>query len=137
MKKLAFLFALLFLAAMALAATKPAPAPTPTPLVLSGTLVNGLREIAVTAKKYEFIPDPIVVNMGEKVRLKITATDTDHGFGLDDFKIDQKLPKGATQIVEFTPDKTGAFVVRCTEFCGFGHMKMKSKFIVLPAAAKK
>ena len=132
MKKLVVLFLLILMATTAMAATKTVPAVT----ALSGTIVNGVREIAVTAKKYVFIPDPIVVTRGEKVRLKITATDTDHGFGLADFKIEQKLPKGTTQIIEFTPDKAGTFTVRCTEFCGLGHMGMKSKFIVLPLAAK-
>lgn len=63
MKKIFSLFLLLVLAALALAATKPEPAVP----VLSGTMVNGVRVITVTAKKYEFIPNPIVVNMGEKV----------------------------------------------------------------------
>jgi cytochrome c oxidase subunit 2 len=135
MRKIFLLFLILGLAALTIAATKPAPAPVVQ--VVSGTLVNGVRVITVTAKKYEFIPNPIVVIMGEKVLLKITATDVDHGFGLKDFKIDQKLPKGAEQTIGFTPDKTGTFTVRCTEFCGMGHIGMKGKFIVLPAAVVK
>lgn len=105
-------------------------------LPLSGTVKDGVREITVTAKKYEFSPDPIGVKQGEKVRLKITATDTDHGFGVQEYKIDQKLPVGKEQIVEFTADQAGTFVVKCTVFCGFGHGSMKGQLIVQPVLAK-
>jgi cytochrome c oxidase subunit 2 len=103
---------------------------------LSGTVKDGIREITVTAKKYEFSPDPIGVKQGEKVRLKITATDTEHGFGVKEYKIDQKLPVGKEQIVEFTADQAGTFVVKCTVFCGFGHGSMKGQLIVQPIPAK-
>ncbi|MDD5491099.1 MAG: cupredoxin domain-containing protein [bacterium] len=103
---------------------------------LSGTVKDGVREITVTAKKYEFSPDPIGVKQGEKVRLKITATDTDHGFGVQEYKIDQKLPIGKEQIVEFTADQAGTFIVKCTVFCGFGHGSMKGRLIVQPPQEK-
>jgi hypothetical protein len=41
---------------------------------------NQVREIAVTAKKYEFSPNPIRIKKGGHVRLVITALDRDHGF---------------------------------------------------------
>ncbi len=132
MKKLMALFLSVFIATTVMAATKPAPVAP----VLSGTMVNGVRVITVAAKKYEFIPNPIVVNVGEKVLLKITATDVDHGIGIKEFKIEQKLPKGSEQAIGFTPDKTGTFTINCTEWCGLGHMAMKGKFIVLPVIKK-
>jgi len=97
---------------------------------LSGVVKDGVREINVTAKKYEFSPDPIGVNQGEKVRLKITATDTEHGFGIKEYNINQKLPAGKEQIVEFTADKAGTFIIKCTVFCGLGHGSMKGRLIV-------
>jgi cytochrome c oxidase subunit II len=104
---------------------------------LSGEAKNGVREIKVTAKKYEFLPDPIGVRQGEKVRLKITAVDVDHGFGLKEYNINQKLPKGQEQIVEFTADKPGTFTVKCTVFCGLGHGSMKGRLMVQPITEKK
>ncbi len=103
---------------------------------LSGTVKNGVREITVTAKKYEFLPDPIGVKQGEKIRLKITATDTAHGFGVKEYNINQDLPAGKEQIVEFTADKAGTFTVKCTVFCGLGHGSMKGKLIVMPLQEK-
>ncbi|MFH1239517.1 MAG: YHS domain-containing protein, partial [bacterium] len=81
---------------------------------LSGELKNRVREIKVTAKKYEFLPDPIGVKQGEKIRLRITSVDVDHGIGIKEYNINQKLPKGQEQVIEFTADKTGTFSVKCT-----------------------
>lgn len=88
------------------------------------------HEIQVTAKKYEFSPNPIRVKKGEHVKLVVTATDHDHGFKLDAFHIDQKLKKGEPATIEFTPDKAGTFPFKCSDFCGIHHGKMKGELIV-------
>ncbi|MHB8655945.1 MAG: cupredoxin domain-containing protein [Terriglobia bacterium] len=88
------------------------------------------HEIQMTAKKYEFNPNVITVKKGERVKLVITATDHEHGFKLEDFKIDQPLKKGAPTTVEFTADKVGEFHFHCSHFCGLGHPKMKGKLVV-------
>lgn len=89
-----------------------------------------VREIAVTAQKYEFSPNPIRIKKGEHVRLVITALDRDHGFKLDAFGINQTLKTGVPVTVEFTADKVGTFPFRCSVFCGLGHGKMKGAVIV-------
>lgn len=107
---------------------------------LSGEVKNGVRVITVTAKKYEYSPDPIGVKQGEKVRLKITAADTEHGFGIKGYNINQDLPLGKEQIIEFTADQAGTFAIKCTVFCGFGHGGMTGRLIVQEekkAAAEK
>src|SRR4029077_15562297 len=60
----------------------------------AGTGVQGVHEIQVTLRKYEFSPGLLRVKKGEQVRLIMTAVDHDHGFKLDDFNINQKIPKG-------------------------------------------
>jgi cytochrome c oxidase subunit II len=108
-------------------------APTSTPAgeaPLSGSVANGVREVKVEAVKYAFKPDQIVVKKGEKVRLLVTATDVEHGLALPDFKIDAKLPPRQEQVIEFTPDKTGAFTFRCSVYCGSGHSDMKGTLVV-------
>ena len=97
---------------------------------LSGSVVNGMREVKVEAFKYAFKPDQIVVKKGEKVRLLITATDVEHGFALPDLKINIKLPPHKEQVVEFTPDKAGKFPFHCSVYCGSGHGDMKGTLIV-------
>ena len=51
-------------------------------------------EIQMTAEKYDFKPDTVTVKKGDRVKLVITAVDHDHGFKIDGFQINQKLPKG-------------------------------------------
>lgn len=89
-----------------------------------------VHEIQMTAKKYEFSPDPIRIKKGERVRLIITATDRDHGIKIEAFNVEQKLKKGVPTTVEFTADKAGTFPFKCSVHCGFGHGGMKGKLIV-------
>ena len=91
---------------------------------------EGVREIAMTAKKYEFSPSEIKAHRGETVRLVITALDRKHGFRLDAFGIDRQLPKGEAVTIEFTANQAGTFPFKCSKFCGFGHGKMKGGLIV-------
>lgn len=91
---------------------------------------EGVREIAMTAKKYEFSPSEIRAHPGETIRLVITALDRKHGFKLDAFGIDRQLPKGEAVTIEFTANRAGTFPFKCSKFCGFGHGKMKGGLIV-------
>ncbi len=100
-------------------------------LITAGNLFAAeTKTFQITAKQYEFTPDPIEVNQGDTVVLNVTAIDKDHGFGIKALNIDQKLPKGETQTIEFVADKKGEFTISCTKFCGFGHFGMKAKLIV-------
>lgn len=96
----------------------------------AGTGVQGVHEIQVTLRKYEFSPGSLRVKKGEQVRLVMTAVDHEHGFKLDDFNINKKIPQGTTAIVEFTADKAGTFQFRCSSVCGLGHRGMKGTLVV-------
>jgi cytochrome c oxidase subunit 2 len=95
----------------------------------AGTM-RGVQEIQVTLRKYEFSPGTLRVRKGEQVKLVMAAADHDHGFKLDDFNINQKIPKGTTVVVEFTADKAGTFQFRCSSVCGLGHRNMKGTLVV-------
>jgi len=96
----------------------------------AGTGAQTVHEIQVTLRKYEFSPGSLRVKRGERVKLVMTAADHDHGFKLDDFNVDQKVPKGTTVVVEFTADKAGTFQFRCSNVCGIGHRGMKGTLVV-------
>jgi cytochrome c oxidase subunit II len=96
----------------------------------TGKGVQAVQEIQVTLKKYEFSPGSLRVRKGERVKLVMTAADHDHGFKLDDFDINQKIPKGTTVVVEFTADKAGTFLFRCSSVCGIGHRSMRGTLVV-------
>jgi len=96
----------------------------------AGTGMQAEHEIQLTLRKYEFNPGSLRVRKGERVKLVMTAADHDHGFKLDDFDINQKIPKGTTVVVEFTADKAGTFQFRCSNVCGLGHKNMKGTLVV-------
>ena len=94
------------------------------------TSMPKVHEIQVTLRKYEFRPGSLRVRKGEQVKLVMAAADHDHGFKLDDFDINQKIPKGTTVVVEFIADKAGTFQFRCSSVCGLGHRNMKGTLVV-------
>ena len=91
---------------------------------------SGSGEIKMTAKKYEFSPNIIRVKKGDRVRMVITALDRVHGFKIEAFQIDQRLPKGEAVTVDFIADRSGTFPFQCSTVCGFGHKKMKGELII-------
>jgi cytochrome c oxidase subunit 2 len=110
---------------------------------------DNFQVIEVTAKKYEYSPEPIHVKSGMKIQLKITATDHDHGFsiltvpdGADPnasaglvFTSPQEcwqLKKGETTTIEFLARTPGTYSFKCCHSCGLGHRNMKGQLIVDP-----
>lgn len=78
---------------------------------LSGALQEGVRVIEVTASKYKFVPDPIVVRLGEKIRLIVDSTDVTHGMAITEFKVNAVVRLGVVEKVEFTTDKEGTLML--------------------------
>ena len=70
--------------------------------VLSGKLENGIRVIEVKASKFKFDPDPIVVKLGEKVRLVVTSMDVEHGIAIAEMGVNLPVPAQQTRSVDFT-----------------------------------
>lgn len=97
---------------------------------LSGKVENKVRIIDVEAYKFGFNPDIIVVNAGDKVRLRLTSLDVAHGFKLEEIGINKRIEPGKDNIVEFYANDIGTYEFRCSVFCGPGHMKMKGWLIV-------
>jgi cytochrome c oxidase subunit 2 len=83
------------------------------------------REIAISAKRFEFTPNQLTLKRGEPVTLRVSALDRDHGFYQKDLKIDLELSPDHESVVTITPEKAGRFVAICDHFCGSGHGNMK------------
>jgi hypothetical protein len=111
------------------------------------------RIISLTAHRYAYSPDRIVVNQGDTIILKPTSKDVTHGFYLDGYnvafiikqeglallKYDWTDEKGSVHTdwdkvrqVKFVADKPGKFVFRCTQTCGNLHPFMTGELIVRP-----
>lgn len=108
---------------------------------------QNVQVIEMTAKKYEFLPSPVHVKKGQKVQLKVTATDHDHGLkiplvpdGADktgapgltftDGQECYKVKKGTTLTIEFTAQTPGTYTFKCCVDCGLGHRHMKGEIVV-------
>ncbi len=89
-----------------------------------------VKEIFVTAKQFEFTPNPIKVKKGDKVILHVKSIDVTHGFQIPEYDINKPIKPGETVDIEFIADKPGTFTVYCSIFCGEGHPRMRGQLIV-------
>jgi cytochrome c oxidase subunit 2 len=88
------------------------------------------RAIAITAKRFEFVPSTITLKKGETVTLRVTSEDVTHGFFLRPLKIDTDLTPGQTRDLTVTPQTAGTFTAICHHFCGAQHGNMKMTVVV-------
>ncbi len=82
-----------------------------------------------------WIPDTISVNVGERVRLRISATDVVHGFEIPalGIQVDEILP-GHVEQVEFVATRAGRFAFACTRWCSVNHWRMRGVIQVIDPA---
>jgi heme/copper-type cytochrome/quinol oxidase subunit 2 len=88
------------------------------------------KEFNVIIKEFDFIPDTITVNEGDRVILYITSENGEHGFLLSEFSVNKRIYPGKITTVEFIADKKGVFGFRCNFECGYGHSGLRGTFIV-------
>ena len=117
MKYARLFLALLLLSALVATARAQSPAEEP-------------RAIAITAKRFEFVPSTITLKKGETVKLVVKSEDVTHGLFLRPLKIDTDLAPGETQQFTVTPQAAGTFTAICHHFCGAGHGGMKLTVVV-------
>ena len=72
------------------------------------------------------VDHPLVVPVGEKIRLLITSIDVIHSWWVPDLGVKRDAIPGFLNDASFTiaPDKTGTYRGQCTELCGRGHAYM-------------
>jgi len=88
------------------------------------------KVIPITAKRFAFTPDHVVLKRGEPVVLRLTSADVTHGFFVRPLKVDELIEAGKTIDVKVTPETAGTFTVICHHFCGVGHGNMKMTITV-------
>lgn len=82
------------------------------------------RVIELTTKNFEFSPNAISLTKGEKVKLRLTGTEGNHGIRIDDLGINVTIDEGETVEIEIPTDVAGTFAFRCSVPCGPGHKDM-------------
>lgn len=116
------LASLLALAAAGAAASGDVPPPPP-------------RDIEMIASRFKFEPETLQVTEGDRVRLTVRSTDTEHGFSIKRMNVRVAVPKtGEPVTVEFVAERPGTYEFKCSEYCGSGHGRMKGQLVVTPRA---
>jgi cytochrome c oxidase subunit II len=91
---------------------------------------SNVVELNLTAKDFEFSQKEIRVHQGDRVILHVTATDGNHGVGIQGYTESVQVNEGETKTLEFVADKAGNFTYYCNVPCGSGHRNMKGMLIV-------
>jgi len=93
------------------------------------------RAIEMVASRFKFEPETLQVREGDRVRLTLRSTDTEHGFTIKKLNVRVAVPKtGEPVTVEFVADRPGTYEFKCSEYCGSGHGRMKGQLVVTPRA---
>lgn len=90
---------------------------------------GGVRIINIAARAPEqggFSPDRIVLQVGETVKLRISAPDVLHGISIPGLgvNVDEILP-GKVVEIEVTPQHPGRYAFACIRWCSVDHWRMR------------
>jgi cytochrome c oxidase subunit 2 len=105
-------------------------------LVLLGTAggrasAGEVRTFEITASRYRFDPPSIEVGEGDVVRLLLHSADTTHGLAIEALGVKVTIPKGGEVVsVEFVAGPPGRYAMKCSEYCGSGHRRMRGELVV-------
>ena len=82
------------------------------------------------------VDHPLVVPVGEKIRLLITSVDVIHSWWLPDFGVKKDAIPGYINVASFTvsPNRPGIYRGQCTELCGRDHAYMPVVVRAVPKA---
>jgi cytochrome c oxidase subunit II len=89
-----------------------------------------VKEFAVVAKQFEFIPSRIEVNEGDVIILRLTSTDVPHGLFISGYNLNTPITPGQESVLKFTADKKGEFPFSCSVLCGKNHKMMNGILVV-------
>jgi len=86
--------------------------------------------VEITAKRFNYTPNEVVVPAGVPITLAFTSIDFIHGFNLPDLHLRADLVPGRVTRVPLGPLQAGTLDFLCDNFCGDGHEGMSGKLIV-------
>ena len=101
-------------------------------LSISPGRADSPKRIEITAKRFNYTPDKIILKKGEPVILVLRSTDVTHGLKVAELNIKSEIKKDKIAEIRITPEETGHFVGKCAHFCGKGHGTMTLQIDVVP-----
>ena len=76
------------------------------------------RTVHIDATQFAFAPGRVQVKQGDRVTIRLTASDVVHGFYLDGYGLQRRIEPGVSEEIVFTADRPGKFRYRCGVSCG-------------------
>ena len=89
-----------------------------------GSLRAEEKTVRITAKKFEFNPAEVTLEIGVPVILELVTDDIAMGFDAPGLGLHAEIAPGKLTRLAFTPQKRGNFDYICDIFCGEGHEEM-------------
>ena len=71
------------------------------------------RDVAITAREFQFAPNRIEVVRGDLVRIQLTSEDRPYSFAIDAYRIVKRAGAGQTIVFDFRADQAGTFTFYC------------------------
>ena len=88
------------------------------------------RDVAVTARRYAFVPTRLEVQQDDLIKITLTAEDIAHSFTIDAYRIAKRAGSGQTVTFEFRADRAGTFEYYCNLAIDDGCRAMKGELVV-------
>lgn len=82
------------------------------------------RLFEIRARKFEYTPNIITVDKGDRVTFRLISEDVTHGLYVDGYDVKTSAYPGQDGNLTFVADKTGKFSFRCSVTCGEMHPYM-------------
>lgn len=90
-----------------------------------------VKEFHIVADKSLYRPNIIQVNKGDTVRIIIYASNSNHGFVLPAYGINEFLEENNYKTIEFVADQAGTYTFFSNVYSGPGTKDMNGKLIVV------
>lgn len=91
---------------------------------------SSFRNFNITGEGGKFIPEKIIVKVGDTVHVNFTAVDKDYDIVFPSYNMQQAAKKGQTKILEFQALQHGSFLYYC-ESCGGVNSEAKGNIIIV------
>jgi heme/copper-type cytochrome/quinol oxidase subunit 2 len=76
-----------------------------------GGAPEAVTDVVISGKGFR--PATLNARKGEPLRLKLSTSDHEHCFAIDELRVEKRVVPGRTTLLDLTPDKTGRFPFYC------------------------
>src|SRR5262245_23329585 len=96
----------------------------PSMVAMVPAVAHSGRTIDITLSRSSMVPEQIVMQVGERVRLQMTSAESSQTCHVNGLHVDARIPaRGATVTVDVMPTQAGIFQIDCIDDAGFARAK--------------